>query len=191
MLAYSSVSQIGYILLGISLASVNGFIGALLHILNHGFMKASLFLVASALMYKIGGRNIYHLRGLHRKMPLTAAALAVGALSMVGIPPTCGFFSKWYLILGSLEANQWPFAVIILISSLLTAIYFFRVVEIIYFEHGHQPEAPAKADPMERDDAPLSMLIPLWGLSLGLILLGLFNEKIVSGVIRLAVPAQF
>jgi multicomponent Na+:H+ antiporter subunit D len=109
----------------------------------------------------------------------------------VGIPPTCGFFSKWYLLLGSLEANQWPFAVIILISSLLTAIYFFRVVEIIYFGHGHPPEALAKAGPMERDDAPLSMLIPLWGLSLGLILLGLFNEKIVSGVIRLAVPAQF
>jgi multicomponent Na+:H+ antiporter subunit D len=191
MLAYSSVSQCGYTLLGISLANANGFIGALLHILNHGFMKSTLFLVAAALMYKTGGRNIYHLRGLHRKMPLTAAALAVGALSMVGIPPTCGFFSKWYLILGSLEANQWPFAVIILISSLLTAIYFFRVVEIIYFGHGHPPETPAQAGPMERDDAPLSMVIPLWGLSLGLILLGLFNEKIVSGVIRLAVPAQF
>lgn len=191
MLAYSSVSQIGYILLGISLANANGFIGALLHILNHGFMKAGLFLVAAALMYKMGGRNIYHLRGLHRKMPLTAAALAIGALSMVGIPPTCGFFSKWYLLLGSLEANQWPFAVIILVSSLLTAIYFFRVVEIIYFGHGHPPQAPAEADPPEKDEAPPSMLIPLWALSLGLILLGLFNEKIVSGVIRLAVPAQF
>ncbi|NWF54712.1 MAG: monovalent cation/H+ antiporter subunit D family protein, partial [Syntrophaceae bacterium] len=100
MLAYSSVSQMGYILLGISLANVNGFTGALLHILNHGFMKAVLFLVAAALMYKAGSRNIYRLSGLHRKMPLTSAALAVGELSMVGIPPTCGFFSKWYLLLG-------------------------------------------------------------------------------------------
>ena len=191
MLAYSSVSQIGYILLGISLANANGFTGALLHILNHGFMKAVLFLVAAALMYRIGGRNIYRLRGLHRKMPWTAAALAVGALSMVGIPPTCGFFSKWYLLLGSLQANQWAFAVIILVSSLLSAVYFFRVVDICFFQRGRHPEIPSEAGPKERDDAPLSMLIPLWVLALGLILLGLFNETIVSGVIRLAMPAGF
>jgi len=164
----------------------------LLHILNHGFMKACLFLVAAALMYKMGGRNIYHLRGLSRKMPWTAAALTLGALSMVGIPPTCGFFSKWYLLLGSLEANQWPFAVIILVSSLLTAVYFFRVVEIVYFGKGNRGGAPLEeADGERRDEAPASMLIPLWGLTLGLVLLGLFNEKIVSGIILLAVPAQF
>jgi multicomponent Na+:H+ antiporter subunit D len=191
MLAYSSVSQMGYILLGISLANVNGFTGALLHILNHGFMKAVLFLVAAALMYKAGSRNIYRLSGLHRKMPLTSAALAVGALSMVGIPPTCGFFSKWYLLLGSLEANLWPFAVIILASSLLTAVYFFRVVEIILLGRGLQPDAPPQALPPGKEDAPLSMLIPLCAMALGLILLGLFNEKIVSGVILLAVPSKF
>ncbi|NWF57654.1 MAG: hypothetical protein HXY45_22975, partial [Syntrophaceae bacterium] len=144
-----------------------------------------------ALMYKAGSRNIDRLSGLHRKMPLTSAALAVGALSMVGIPPTCGFFSKWYLLLGSLEANQWPFAVIILASSLLTAVYFFRVVEIILLGRGLQPDAPPQALSPGKEDAPLSMLIPLCAMALGLILLGLFNEKIVSGVILLAVPSKF
>ena len=189
MLAYSSVSQIGYIVLGISLANTTGFIGALLHILNHGFMKACLFLVAGALMYKLGMRNIYQLRKISRKMPFTMGAFVVAALSMVGVPPTCGFFSKWYLILGSIEAHQWLFAVIILLSSLLTAVYFIRVVEIAYF----RPVSPPGNVPEEwtRDEIPPSMLIPLWILAGGIILLGVLNEKIISGVLNFALPAQF
>ncbi len=189
MLAYSSVSQIGYIVLGLSLANATGFIGALLHILNHGFMKAALFLVAAALMYKLGMRNIHQLAGISRKMPFTMGAMVIAALSMVGIPPTCGFFSKWYLILGSIEAQQWIFVVVILVSSLLNAVYFFRVVEIAYFRPLRSEGEPEPK--LVREEISLRMLIPLWILAVSIIGLGLFNEKIVSGILRLALPAHF
>jgi multicomponent Na+:H+ antiporter subunit D len=189
MLAYSSVSQIGYIVLGLSLANATAFTGALLHILNHGFMKACLFLVAAALMVKIGGRNIYQLGRINRKMPFTMAAFVIGALSMVGIPPTCGFFSKWYLILGSVEAGQWAFVVVVLVSSLLNAVYFFRVVEIVYFRG--DSKAPVHGEESQRDEVPLTMLIPLWVLAAGIVLLGLGNERIVMGILQLVVPVQF
>jgi multicomponent Na+:H+ antiporter subunit D len=183
------VSQIGYIVLGISLANTTGFLGAMLHILNHGFMNACLFLVAGALMYKVGVRNIYQLGKISRRMPFTMGAFVIAAFSMVGVPPTCGFFSKWYLISGSIEANQWLFVVIILLSSLLTAVYFIRVVEIAYF----RPASPPGHVPEEwtRDEIPPSMLIPLWILAGGIILLGVLNEKIISGVLNFALPAQF
>jgi multicomponent Na+:H+ antiporter subunit D len=189
MLAYSSVSQIGYIVLGVGLANATGLVGALLHILNHGFMKACLFTVAAALMLKTGGRNIYQLRGVHRRMPFTMAALAIAALSMVGVPPTCGFFSKWYLILGAIEAGQWVFVGVILLSSLLTAVYFIRVIEIIFFRAalsgGHE------SGEKTRDEIPFSMSVPLWILAAGILLLGLFNERIVSGILRLALPGGY
>jgi multicomponent Na+:H+ antiporter subunit D len=189
MLAYSSVSQIGYIVLGVGLANATGLVGSLLHILNHGFMKACLFTVAAALMLKTGGRNIYRMHGIHRRMPFTMAALAIAALSMVGVPPTCGFFSKWYLILGAIEAGQWVFAGVILLSSLLTAVYFMRVVEIIFFRPAHS--GGQATDEGVRDEIPMSMSVPLWILAAGILLLGLFNEKIVTGILRLALPAGY
>jgi multicomponent Na+:H+ antiporter subunit D len=189
MLAYSSVSQIGYIVLGVGLANATGLVGSLLHILNHGFMKACLFTVAAALMLKTGGRNIYQLPGMHRRMPFTMAALAIGALSMVGVPPTCGFFSKWYLILGAIEAGQWVFVGVILLSSLLTAVYFMRMIEIIFLRPA--PSGGHATGEEVRDEIPLSMSVPLWILAAGILLLGLFNERIVSGILRLALPAGY
>lgn len=189
MLAYSSVSQIGYIVLGIGLANKMGLLGAYLHILNHAFMKGCLFLVAAALMYRLGGRNIFQLQAVHRRMPWTMGALVIGALSMIGIPPMAGFFSKWYLILGSIEARNWVFVAVILASTLLNALYFFRVIEKAYFEifHGHSKgEAPVEMLP---EDVPLSMRIPILFLAAGIILLGLFNERIISGILVFALPA--
>jgi multicomponent Na+:H+ antiporter subunit D len=168
-------------------------IGGLFHILNHAFMKAALFMVSAGIMYKLGMRNIYQFRGLSRKMPLTMAAFVVATLSMIGVPPTPGFFSKLYLILGAVEARQWIFIAIILTSSLLNAVYFFKVIELAFFKpvtSGHSTEA----DPEEKagmDEMPWSMLIPTLVIAGGILLLGIFNGPIISGVLQLAVPAGY
>jgi len=193
MLAYSSVSQIGYIVLGLGLANKMSLLGAYLHILNHAFMKGCLFAVAMALMYRTGSRNIFNLGRIHRKMPFTMGAMVIGALSMIGVPPTAGFFSKWYLILGSIDARNWFFVAVILISSLLNALYFFRVIENAYFEeaHGHSHGEAVTGVAREREEVPLSMLIPIILLAAGILLLGLFNEKIISGILVFALPPGF
>lgn len=193
MLAYSSVSQIGYIVLGLALNNRTAMVGALLHILNHAFMKGCLFMVAGSIMLKLGTRDIDKLRFLHRKMPYTSAALAIAALSMIGVPPTGGFFSKLYLILGAVEEHKLLFAGVILISSLLNIVYFFRVIEFVFFEPktevaaGHNPSHHYKV-PVERMEAPISMLAPMWVLVAGIILLGLLNYYIVQNILEYAVP---
>ncbi|MGH7827613.1 MAG: complex I subunit 5 family protein [Candidatus Binatia bacterium] len=183
MLAYSSISQIAYIGLGIGLANPMGLIGALLHILNHAFMKACLFLVAGSIRFRTGWWEVYRFAGLGKKMPWTMAAFTISALSMVGIPPTAGFFSKWYLLLGGIDAGNWIFVATILLSSLLTAIYFFRVLEQVYAD-------PSKEESVSKNvsDPPASMLLPTVVLGAGVLALGLLNSIIVSHVLEL-VPA--
>jgi multicomponent Na+:H+ antiporter subunit D len=179
MLAYSTVAQVAYIGLGIGLANPLGLIGALLHILNHAFMKSCLFLVAGGIRHQTGFHAISQFAGLGRKMPLMMGAFTVAALSMVGIPPTAGFFSKWYLILGSIEANNWVFVAVILASSLLTAVYFFRMIEKIF-------TTPPDADPVvEQAREPSSRILsPIITLAAGIIVLGLMNALIVSYVLQ-------
>jgi multicomponent Na+:H+ antiporter subunit D len=133
MLAYSSVAQVGYIVLGIGLANELGLTGGILHIVNHAVMKGCLFLVTGSIIYRMGTRNIKDFKDLYIKMPYTTGAFTIAAFSMIGIPPTCGFFSKLYLILGSIEAGQWVFVGIILLSSILNLIYFIKVVKHMYF----------------------------------------------------------
>ncbi len=190
MLAYSSVSQIGYIVLGIALGNRLAIIGAYLHILNHALMKGCLFMVSGSLMFRHGMRDIYRLRGVHRAMPWTMAAFVIAALSMIGIPPTAGFFSKWYLLLGTIEANQWALTAVILVSSLLNAVYFFRVIENAYLEPGHVGENEHLAVET-RSEAPLSMLLPTLVMAAAILLVGLSSGKIVSGVLDAAVPKVF
>ena len=166
MLAYSSVSQIGYIVLGMGLANYDGLTGSLLHILNHAFMKGCLFLTVGAIIYKTGIRNIYDFKGLLWKMPVTMLAFTIASLSMVGIPPLCGFFSKWYLALGSIKSGKWIFALVILLSSLLNAAYFFRILERALFgKYEHKT-----------DEAPKSMLIPITIMAIGCIVFGIFGQ---------------
>lgn len=182
MLAYSSISQIGYVGLGIGLANPLGLIGALLHILNHAFMKACLFLVAGSIRFRTGLWEVSRFAGLGRKMPWTMAAFSVSTLSMVGIPPAAGFFSKWYLILGAIEAGNWIFVAVILLSSLLTAVYFFRVLEQVYTRHAKEDESVADAL-----DPPAGMLLPTVVLGVGVLGLGLLNSVIVGRVLELVV----
>jgi multicomponent Na+:H+ antiporter subunit D len=152
MLAYSSVGQIGYIVLGAALINRTAMTGSLIHILNHALMKGGLFLAVGAVVYRTGIEDVSGLRGMGKKMPLTMAAFTVGALSMIGVPLTVGFVSKWYLAVGAMEAGMWYVVPVILASSLLTAVYFWRIIESIYFG---KPETAAPSA-----EAPAGMLIP-------------------------------
>ena len=182
MLAYSSVSQIGYVLLGFSLLNSAGITGGVLHIVNHAFMKSSLFMVAGAVFSRLGHRDIRRFGGLGRSMPLAMATFTVAALSMVGLPPMAGFFSKWYLVVGAVDAGKWPFVVVILDSSLLNPVYFFRVLERVYLR-GDAEDAGA-VRPL-----PLSMTGPLGVSAVAIVVLGLASSPLVEHVIRLIVPA--
>ena len=159
MLAYSSVGQIGYIVLGAALTNQRAMTGGLLHILNHALMKGTLFLVVGSVVYKTGTENISDMKGLGKKMPYTMAAFTIGALSMIGFPLTAGFVSKWYLALGALDAHMWYLIPVILTSSLLSAIYFWRVIEGIFF-HKKSDGGNMISEESERGEAPASMLIP-------------------------------
>lgn len=204
MAVYILVAEVGYIAMGVSVGNRAGLTGAILHILNDAIMMTCLFLVVGALVYKTGTRDIHQMRHLNKKMPFTMGALTIVALSMVGIPPACGFFSKWYLILGAIDAQKWAFAVILLASSLINAVLFFGVIEYAYFslheEAGHGEEKkhfPAHGDVVEGhaepgwNEAPLSMLVPILVVAAGILVLGPLSGKIIDSVIRFAIPAGF
>jgi multicomponent Na+:H+ antiporter subunit D len=200
-LSYILIAEVGYIVMGVSVANREGFTGAVLHILNDAFMMACLFMVAGAIVYKTGASNIQNFRGLNKKMPFTMAALTIGAVSMVGIPPTAGFFSKWYLILGAIEAKEWIFAALFLLSSLAVAVVFFRIIQNVYFpphesDHDHHENPPSP--PFGKggkggfmDEAPVSMLFPIFIITAGILLLGFFSGDIISTVIQHTVPGGF
>lgn len=193
MLAYSSVSQIGYIGLGIGLASPLGLIGAVLHILNHALMKACLFMVAGGIQWRTGKTSLDSMRGIGRRLPWTGACLAVACLAMVGIPPTVGFFSKWYLVWAGMEAGRWSFVVVILGGTLLSAVYLFRVLEIVYAREpvGAGPRArPDQGHPRggaptieESQEIPWAMRIPVTVMALGILLIGLGSSWLVTHIL--------
>ncbi|MCK5679319.1 monovalent cation/H+ antiporter subunit D family protein [bacterium] len=194
MVAYIMVAEVGYIVMGVSVMNRAGLTGAILHIINDAFMILCLFLVIGAISYKGHGRELYHFQNLNKKMPLTMAAFVVVALSMCGIPPACGFFSKWYLIMGTIAAKQWLFAATLLGSSLINAVLFFRIIEKAYLAppesagHGH---GDAHEVVIPRNEAPLSMLIPILVTAALIIILGPLSGKIIDAVIQHAVPAIF
>ena len=193
LLAYSSVAQIGYFVLGVGLANPMGLTGGLLHLVSHAFAKGCLFLVAGAIVYRTGIREIRELRYLSVKMPWTAATFTVAAFSMIGIPPTSGFFSKLYLILGAIDAEQWLFVAVILVSSVLALMYFVNVVRYIYFPPEDAAAGGASREGFERparDEAPLTMVVPMVILAVATVLLGLFNGEVVSRFLDPAVAAS-
>lgn len=189
MLAYSTVAQIGYIVLGIALANKTGLIGSLLHILAEAFTKGCLFLVAGAIMYKLGMRHIDQFKNLFWKMPFTMIAFVIAAFSMIGIPPTCGFFSKLYLVLGAVEAKEWVFVGALLVSVILNIVYFFNVIKHAFFDPAESTSPNGRVhEETTIDEAPMSMLIPIWIMTIGIVLLGIFSGKIISTVLQYAVP---
>lgn len=188
MLTYIIIAEVGYMVGGAWLGNRAGMTGAILHIVNDALMTLCVFLVVGNIVYKIKGYAFDDLKGLFRKMPFTMGAFVVGALSIIGVPPTCGFFSKWYLILGGIAAGHYGFVAALLFSSLVNVVLFFRVIELAYFEpfsdhhgHNHHPE------PI--DEAPLSMLVPLIIVAAGLVVVGMYTGDIVTRIIDFSIPA--
>lgn len=172
LLAYSSVAQIGYMTLGLTFFNVNGLTGGIVHLFNHALMKGGLFLVAACVLHRIGSTAIDDMRGLGRRMPLTMAAFVLGGLALIGVPATAGFVSKWYLVLGAIDKGWYAIAFLVVLSSLLSVVYIWRVVEVAYFL-----EPP---DDASRRDAPLRMLIPTWILIGATVYFGLFTDLSVG-----------
>lgn len=181
MLAFSSISQIGYIIMGLSLANPFGFAGALLHVLNHAVMKACLFLVSGNLRMQEGHSDITLFDDTFRKKyPWSMASFTVAAISMVGLPPLAGFFSKWYLALGTIDNENWLFLAVILISSLLNAVYFFRIIEKVYMKNPDDADQKPEPVDIKRNEVPASMLTPTLILAVSLFIIGLLNAAIVG-----------
>jgi len=163
-LAFSTISQLSYILFGVALLSSYGVKGAMVHIPFHGFMKITLFLCAGAVMVVSGKKQISQMAGIGRRMPITMAAFTVGAVGMAGAPPVAGFISKWYLCLGTIQTGYWVFLIVILVSSLLDVIYFFPIVKTAFFDNppadGGSLEGLGSGNERERP-LYLFMVVPL------------------------------
>jgi multicomponent Na+:H+ antiporter subunit D len=176
MLAYSSVAQIGYIIMGISLASSDGVTAGMIQLFNHALIKCALFLAMGCVFLRLGSVNIRDMHGLARQMPWTMAAFVASGLSLVGLPLTAGFISKWYLVSAVLTEGYWPLALLVLATSLLALVYIWRVVEAAYFH------VPATA--MHRvKEAPASMLIPVWLLVGANVYVGI-DASLITGMAR-------
>ena len=185
MLAYSSIAQIGYMVIGISLGSITGLTAGILHLFNHALIKAVLFMALGAVFHRLGSVSLTEMASFGKKMPWTIAAFLLGGLSLMGMPMSVGFISKWYLILAALEQGLWPVIVVVIIATLLAIIYMWRVVEVVYFRPMVAPFKPAKEANGMRAEGPLAMLIPIWILVLANIYFGL-DASLTTGVARQA-----
>jgi len=168
LLAYSSVAQVGYMILGIGLATKISLSATIVHLFNHGITKAVLFMVVGAFVMQKGSSFTKNLNGLGKQMPWTCAAFVIGGLSLIGVPGTAGFISKWLLIDAALKVDLWWLAILIVMSSLLAVIYVWKTVEVLYM-----------TEPDEGSDvkeSPMSMLIPMWIMAIACIYFGLNTE---------------
>ena len=180
MLTYIVVAEVGYIVGGIWLFEYTGVVGALYHIISDTLMTVCLFLAAAAIYQKIRNEQLSSFNKLFSKMPLTMGAFVIGALSMLGVPPTCGFFSKWYLISGGVAAGQWFYVVAIIFSSLVNAILFFRLFEYAFFGVDIEKSDHHEGEDMVISEASPTLLIPLCISAISLPLVGIYNADIVN-----------
>lgn len=195
LLAHSTVAQLGLIAVGIGLADPQALAGALLHVVNHAAMKACLFFAAGAILAQAGTKKIPAMAGLGPKMPWTMAGFTLAAVSMVGLPPTAGFFSKWYIVAGAVEQGAWIVAVVVVASSVLTLVYFLRVLERIWFgepdEVQDRPSVEVGPDgavgvatrPTVVVEARPAVVAPVAVLGVSVVVLGLVNLAIVREVL--------
>jgi len=174
MLAYSSVAQIGYIMLGIALVSQTGLTGGISHLFNHALIKGALFLAIGCMVFSTGITKIEQMAGVGRTMPLTMGAFVFAGLGLIGVPGTAGFVSKWFLIQGAVEQGLWWLAAVIVFSSVLAVIYIGRVVEIAWFRAPERAAASPRTPPAE-------MVAITWVLTLAVIYFG-FDTRITAGV---------
>jgi multicomponent Na+:H+ antiporter subunit D len=168
-LAYSTVSQLSYIILGVALLTPAGIEGGLVHIANHAFSKITLFFCAGAIYVATHKKNISEMNGLGRAMPWTFGAFAIASLSMIGAPPVAGFVSKWYLLNGAFDAGSVGIIIVLLVSTVLNAAYFAPVVYAGFFgkpsaedtKHGYTEAHPALVIPLVIT-AAISLVIGLY-----------------------------
>ncbi|WP_350343295.1 proton-conducting transporter membrane subunit [Proteinivorax tanatarense] len=177
MLAYSTVAQVGYMVLGLGLATSLGVKASMFHISTHLLMKAALFLSAGAVMYQTGRRDIEGFKGIGYKMPITMGVFTIGALSMIGIPGVNGFMSKWYLSIAAIEAGRSVFVFVILLSSFLNAMYYLPIIISAYLKRKNDED---EHEDMEWDRLPNTMTVPLIILGTGCIILGVFPQILMN-----------
>jgi len=198
-LAYSTVSQLSYIVLGGALLTPNGIIGGIFHIAAHAFSKITLFFSAGSIYVATHKTKISELSGIGRQMPWTMTAFTIGAFGMIGVPPLAGFMSKWYLVFGALDAKNLPLVIVLLTSTILNASYFLPIIYKAFFEQGVQPDAELHA-PVPQSlgaaarhetggikEASPFIVVPLMLTAIGSILLGLFPDLVLElarGVIQ-------
>ena len=176
LLGYSSVAQLGYLFLAISLSTSAGLTATVIHMFNHALMKAALFTAVAAMMIRFGTSRLDDLAGIGKQMPLTMLGFALAGLSLIGVPLTAGFISKWYLIQATLEQGALGImlTVLILASSLMAVVYIWKVIEIAYFR-------PAKVQlPEGRTEAPVPILVVLWVLVIANFWFGIDPELVLS-----------
>ena len=191
MLSYIIIAEIGFIVGGIGVANATAMKGAVFHIVNDALMVACLFMVAGLVMYRTDGHRIADFKGIFKTMPLTATVFTVGALAVIGVPPTCGFFSKWYLLLGGIEARQWGFVIALLACTLINVALFFRIFDKGLYVHSHG-EGHVNTEPSSKprtSKVPLSMMLPALILAIAIFLVGIFNQFIMTNVIEFTIPA--
>ncbi len=173
-LAYSTVSQLSYVILGVALLTPAGMVGSVMQIAAHAFAKITLFFCAGAIYVASHKTQVSELSGLARRMPWTMGAFTVGALSLIGVPPLAGFTSKWGLAVGSIEAQQPVLLIVLLSSTLLNAAYFLPILYKAYFE------APAGGESAVRQEAPWTMVVPLVLTAAVTVMLGLYPEPFLT-----------
>jgi multicomponent Na+:H+ antiporter subunit D len=181
-LAYSTVSQLSYIVLGAVLLSPLAMVGGIVHIAAHAFSKITLFFCAGSIYCASGKRRVSEMAGIGRRLPWTMGAFFVGSLSMIGVPPAAGFVSKWYMALGSVDAGETAFLVVLLVSSVLNAAYFLPVSYVAFFgAAGEAHDNPGKVR-----EIPL-LAIPLVATAILSLLMGIYPGyflTLAEGVVR-------
>jgi formate hydrogenlyase subunit 3/multisubunit Na+/H+ antiporter MnhD subunit len=156
LLAYSTINQLSFIILGAAILSPKAAIGAMIHIAYHGFMKITLFLCAGAITAVTGIKQISHMAGIGRVMPITMTAFTVTAFGMSSIPPVAGFISKWYFCLGTIQADKVAFLLVAITASILDLVYFFPIVRTAFFDRLTEARGKETGRPLY-----LFMIIPL------------------------------
>jgi|TARA_B100001964_G_C14261076_1_gene615573 NADH-quinone oxidoreductase subunit N len=176
MLAYSSIGQVGYILIGFAVLTPLGYVGSLFHILSNAFMKGGAFLAVALVSYTLIGSKIEDYKGLGKRAPITSFALLIFLLSLIGIPPLAGFWSKMLLILAAIASGGYMtlLAIILVINSTISLFYYGRVIKFIYI---------SKHDNMERIEEPISFIVPIILAVLALVIIGIFPHKIIDFLI--------
>ncbi|PIE71228.1 MAG: proton-conducting membrane transporter [Deltaproteobacteria bacterium] len=196
MLTYIIIAEVGYMVGGFWLGNRLGMTGSILHIVNDAAMTLAAFMGAGLIAYQLETDRYDGLQGLFKKMPYTMIGIVIAGMSMIGVPPTCGFFSKWYLISGGIAAGHYLFVAVLLFSSLVNAVLFFRIFEIAHYEpfddgnHGHGGGHGHGGTAVPMAEAPVSMVAVFLMVSAGLVILGLFSGTLVEHLITFAIPAQ-